>query len=115
MPLPRSKRRITMEAVGSPEYWVEFRVITGMKFDDVKRLFGAAKEDAPPDEYIYDLFKNLVIDWNLPEEEGGEVMPLPREQSSSVGKLPNSYVSYLVQEMSEDTGVPDTENLDEIS
>ena len=45
MPLPRSKRRITMEAVGSPEYWVEFRVITGMKFDDVKRLFGDAKED----------------------------------------------------------------------
>ena len=47
-----------MEAVGSPEYWVEFRVITGMKFDDVKRLFGEAREDAPPDEYIYDLFKN---------------------------------------------------------
>ena len=41
-----------MEAVGSPEYWVEFRVITGMKFDDVKRLFGDAKEDAPPDEYM---------------------------------------------------------------
>lgn len=116
MPLPKSKNRITLEEVGAPEYWVEFHLLAGMKFKDVKTLFGNnPDEDKTDEQYIEDMMEKLVIKWNLPEEDGGPVLPLPSKDISSVGKLPNSIVTYLVTEMAGVGEVPDTENLNDNS
>ena len=116
MPYPKSKERITLDDIDAPEYWVEYHLIAGMKFKDVKRLFeDKVDEDKSDQEYIEDMMNHMVIDWNLPEEEGGPILPLPSQDIQSVGKLPNVVVTYLIGRMSGQTNVPDTENLDEIS
>ena len=117
MPLPKSSKRITLEEVGAPEYWVEFHLISGLRFKDVKALFGSDYDDSKTDqEHIEDLLVKLVKAWNLPEEDGGPVMPIPSQDITSIGKLPNSIVTLLVSEMSEvQDEIPDTENLEEVS
>ena len=116
MPLPKSKAKITLEEIGAPEYWVEFHLLQGMKFKDVKSLFGnEVDEDKSDEEYVEDMMSKLVIDWNLPEEDGGPVLPLPSKDIQSVGKLPNSVVTYLIGQMSSSREVPDTTNLEENS
>jgi len=114
MPYPKSKDKITLEAVGCPEYWVEFHLLSGMKFNDVKKFFGDSLEDDKTDtEYINEMLEKMVIDWNLPEEDGGEVLPIPSVDKSSVGKLPNVIVTHLISIMSgTDVEGEEIENLD---
>tara|TARA_B100000029_G_scaffold20789_3_gene21037 strand:- start:3631 stop:3987 length:357 start_codon:yes stop_codon:yes gene_type:complete len=115
MPYPASKKKITLEEVGSPEYWCEFHLMGGMKFEDVKRLFGDQRDEEIPEvEYIDQLFSTLVIDWNLPAEDGGSVLPIPSVDQESIGKLPNMVVTFLVEQMTaDDTELTDSvENLD---
>ena len=116
MPLPKSKYRITLEEIGASEYWVEYHSMSGMKYKDVQRLFGTeVEEDKPSNEYVAEMLSKLVIAWNIPEEDGGEPLPIPAIDEESVGKLPNIVITHLIEKMS-DTGVDvDTTNLDENS
>ena len=118
MPLPKSKTRITLSEVGSPEYWVDIRLLQGMKYSDVKILFGDERDLTRPDsEYVEDMFEKMVIEWNIPEEEGGPIMPVPAQDMQSVGKLPNTFVNFIITKMTEDMGhdLPDTSDLGETS
>ena len=45
MPLPKSKMKLTLSEIDAPEYCVEFRLLYGMKYSEVKRLFGEDKDD----------------------------------------------------------------------
>tara|TARA_Y100000593_G_scaffold15349_2_gene29793 strand:+ start:3019 stop:3369 length:351 start_codon:yes stop_codon:yes gene_type:complete len=116
MPLPKSKYRITLEEIGASEYWVEYHSMSGMKYKDVQKLFGDEVDDSKPSvEYVIDMLEKLVIAWNIPEEDGGEPLPIPAVDRESVGKLHNIVVTHLIEKMT-NTGVDvDTINLDENS
>lgn len=118
MPLPKSKTRITLSDVGSPEYWVDIHLLQGMKYSDVKTLFGSERDlNKPEEEYVEDMFEKMVIEWNIPEEEGGPVMPVPSKDIQSVGKLPNTFVNHIISSMTGDVvgELPDTSDLGETS
>ncbi len=115
MPLPPSEKRISLEPIGAPEYWADILLLSGIRYKDVRRLFG---DDVDPNrdqsEYVMDMMVNLITDWNIPENDGEEPMPIPSTDKTSVDKLHNIVVNFLIEEMSQ-TGqeVFDTENLKE--
>lgn len=116
MPLPKSKLRITLEEIDAPEYWVEFHSMSGMKYKDVQRLFGTeVEENKPSNEYVTEMLAKLIIAWNIPEEDGGEPLPIPAVDEESVGKLPNIVITHLIEKMSSTGADVDTTNLNENS
>ena len=116
MPLPKSKLRMTLEEIDAPESWVEFHSMSGMKYKDVQRLFGTeVEENKPSNEYGTEMLAKLIIAWNIPEEDGGEPLPIPAVDEESVGKLPNIVITHLIEKMSSTGADVDTTNLDENS
>jgi len=118
MPLPKSKIRITLDELDAPEFWVDIRLLQGMKYADVRNIFGEDRdEDKDDSAYVEQMMERMIIEWNIPEEEGGPAMPVPSQDIQSVGKLPNTYVNYIIGRMSSDVygNVPDTADLEETS
>ena len=118
MPLPKSKIRITLDELDAPEFWVDIRLLQGMKYADVRNIFGEDRdEDIDDSAYVEQMMERKIIEWNIPEEEGGPAMPVPSQDIQSVGKLPNTYVNYIIGRMSSDVygNVPDTADLEETS
>ena len=118
MPLPKSKIRITLDELNAPEFWVDIRLLQGMKYADVRNIFGEDRDENKDDSaYVEQMMERMIIEWNIPEEEGGPVMPVPSQDIQSVGKLPNTYVNYIIGKMSSDVygNVPDTADLEETS
>ena len=118
MPLPKSKIRITLDELNAPEFWVDIRLLQGMKYADVRNIFGEDRDESKDDSaYVEQMMERMIIEWNIPEEEGGPVMPVPSQDIQSVGKLPNTYVNYIIGKMSSDVygNVPDTADLEETS
>ena len=118
MPLPKSKIRITLDELDAPEFWVDIRLLQGMKYADVRNILGEDRdEDKDDSAYVEQMMERMIIEWNIPEEEGGPAMPVPSQDIQSVGKLPNTYVNYIIGRMSSDVygNVPDTADLEETS
>ncbi len=118
MPLPKSKIRIRLDELDAPEFWVDIRLLQGMKYADVRNIFGEDRdEDKDDSAYVEQMMERMIIEWNIPEEEGGPAMPVPSQDIQSVGKLPNTYVNYIIGRMSSDVygNVPDTADLEETS
>ena len=86
MPLPKSKIRITLDELNAPEFWVDIRLLQGMKYADVRNIFGEDRDENKDDSaYVEQMMERMIIEWNIPEEEGGPVMPVPSQDIQSVG------------------------------
>ena len=110
MPLPKSKDKSTFEELDAPEYWVEYKIMGGLRFEEAKRL-SVPEEDQSDQDYVETMFTELITGWNIPEVDGGDPMPIPSVDKSSVGNLPNSFVTFIISKIT-DTPMGDTENLD---
>ena len=99
MPLPKSKERITLEEVNAPEFFVEWKILGGLPYREVQALF--ANDDENDMEAVANMFSRLIINWNIPEVEGGEILPLPSQDKSSVGKLPALVVNFMSMKIAE--------------
>lgn len=115
MPFPASKKKITLEEIDCPEYWCEFKTMTGMKYKDVKRMISENDPDDDSVDHVTNLLKETILAWNLPEEEGGVVLDIPAHDDTSIGKLPNVVINFLVEQVSGSDGNAETENLDQAS
>ena len=106
MPLPKAKDRITLDEVGAPEFFVEWRLLGGIPYREVREIFdGISQEDGEDLEAVQNMFARLIINWNIPEEDGGNPLPLPSHDDDSVGKLPAMFVNYIASKMSETSGL----------
>ena len=100
MPFPASKMKITFDEIDCPEYWCEFKTMSGMKYKEIRELFGTTSQDDPNEDYILALLKKMILSWNLPAEDGGDVLPIPAQDDDSINKLPNIVIQHLVEKIS---------------
>ena len=115
MPFPSARKKITFDDIDCPEYWCEFKTMTGMKYKEVRELFGNSPDDSPDSDYVEALLSKVILGWNLPEEDGGEVLPIPSQDETSAERLPNIVVNFLVEQISGSDGSAETENLESTS
>ena len=100
MPFPSARKKITFDDIDCPEYWWEFKTMTGMKYKEVRELFGNSPDDSPDSDYVEALLSKVILGWNLPEEDGGEVLPIPSTDPESIQRLPNVVITHLVEQIS---------------
>ena len=113
MPFPSAKQKINFDDLDAPEYWCEFKTMSGMKYAEAKDLFGG--DDAETDDnygYVESLLSKMILGWNIPEVEGGEVLPIPAGDPSVVNKIPNVFIQKIVEVISGSDGRNEEENLE---
>lgn len=100
MPLPKQIARLTLGELGAPELWVEYRCVSGMPYKEVYDTF----HNNESDQYVKTRgeFARLIADWNIPVEDDGEILPLPKDDPTSVDKVPMSYINYILSAIEED-------------
>lgn len=105
MPLPKVKEKITLEEVGAPELFVEWRILGGVSYREVREIFGDNEdENADGFEAVENMFSRLITNWNIPEVDGGTPLPLPRDNKSVIGDLPAVFVNYIANRISASSG-----------
>ena len=82
-----------------------------MKYAEVKDLFGNT-EEIPDSDYVETLLGKVIMAWNLPEVEGGEVLPIPATDVQSIHKLPNIIITHLVEQITGTNLRTQTEDLE---
>lgn len=115
MPFPSARKKITLEEIDCPEYWCEFKTMTGMKYRDVKKMINSTDANDDEADHVGNLLKQTILSWNLPEEDGGEVLPIPSQDETSAERLPNIVVNFLVEQISGSDGSAEVENLEPTS
>jgi hypothetical protein len=122
MPLPSKTKRLTLESVGAPELFIEFRRTAGMMYGEFLDIFGEEElprsdgsdgsEDKPVKterEITQERFAGLVIDWNIPHDhtvctksicdDPSRVLVLPEIEPSVVFEIPKQFSDYISREM----------------
>ena len=115
MPFPSAKKKITFDDVECPEYWCEFKTMARMKYKEVRTMLAGNDPEDNSIDHVSNLLEATILAWNLPEEDGGEVLPIPSTDPTSIQKLPNIIVTHLVNEISGSDGSAESENLEQTS
>lgn len=102
MPLPEVTKRITLDAVGAPEMWVEFKRVPGMKYRELIEFNNIGKSKIPEEEQVTKRFAMLIVGWNIPDETG-EVLPLPSEKPDIALEVPVIFTDYIANEIFRDS------------
>ena len=109
MPLPETTKTITLEPVGAPEFWFKFKRVPGMKYMELMEFNNiGSSEEMSEDEKLVKRFSMLILDWNIPNEEG-DVRPIPNVDPQSVMELPVLFSEFIARSIfadSEEGGVP---------
>ena len=112
MPLPKSSKRENLKSIGAEELWVEVRLMSGMPYKLVRELLGdGIDENVDEYEKMKSLVEALIVDWNIPAEDGGEVLPLPSVNRNVLDDLPLAVVNFISGLVSEDTSITTASNL----
>ena len=109
MPLPKSRERTDLAEVGAEEFYVEWRTMGGLPYKDMREMYGEGESD--DEDSVKSMFQKLIIDWNIPEVDGGEPLPIPSENPDSVDKLPTSFVNFIASKMAESSGLGTVDDL----
>jgi len=104
--------RYTFEEFGCPEFWVEMRGLEsfshGQSLELAEKLRNASDEDTV--EESHKLLAMLIKDWNLTDPETGEPLPIPKEDRSSLLKIPHEFVlkldEWVAERMNPEAAVP---------
>jgi len=106
MPLPETTKRVTLEEVGAPEFYIEFKRIPALLHDEMKAVFPANRKalqdietDEQATEFVDELtnrqFSALIVAWNIPDRETEKVLPIPSKDETSIGRLPSLYMEFI--------------------
>ncbi len=95
MPLPELTKKITLDKVGAPEFWVEFRRIPAMTYQELMDFNAFGRATIPDEERVMKRFSMLILGWNIPDRETGDVLPLPSEEKETVLKLPAIFSDHI--------------------
>lgn len=111
MPLPAKTLKITFEALGAPEYFVTVKRLPGMKYADMQRIF-ALPDNMKDLERIKFILKNLVLEWNLKEDDNDNViLPIPSVDESSIDKIPASFINHISDVLKRDSDMAEESRL----
>ena len=89
-------RRIDFSEWEESDLWVDIRVITEMPYAEYLDVWVTEHKDEP--SQIVRRLSAMVIAWNLTGPDG-EVLPIPKEDPSSVGKVRTRHAEYIAQEI----------------
>tara|TARA_Y100000034_G_C6855849_1_gene388920 strand:+ start:161 stop:493 length:333 start_codon:yes stop_codon:yes gene_type:complete len=95
---------MTMEKVGSPEFWVEFKRVSALAYDENLKIFPPGENEGSVNliEVTKREFSGLIVAWNIPDE-GGEILPIPSVDPKKAFTVPTIYVECLAEEILKDS------------
>ena len=96
MPLPPKEITVKLDMIDCPELWFKFRTMTSLKYQEQVDVFTPKTSDTDEDR-IKKMMSFLIIDWNIPEEDDGPVLPLPKDDPESCFKLNTIIVDIIMQ------------------
>jgi len=100
MPLPSVKERLTFEEYGAPEYWVDYYPIGSLIYSEFLKMNELSVDKSLTAlEILKEKFKIWIINWNIPEFEDGEVLPLITKDENSFNKLPTVFIEHILTEI----------------
>ena len=115
MPLPVKEKRITLGAVGSPELFVLFKRVGGMKYGEFLDLFGDDVESEDSDseklsqrDITQKRWAGMIIDWNIPHDhticstscdDENRVLVLPNQNPSVIFDIPRAFAELISHSM----------------
>jgi hypothetical protein len=110
--LAKKSRVYTFEDFGCPDFWVKMRGLEsfthGESLQMMKEMENLSDEESV--EASHNLFKKLVIDWNLTDPETDEPLPLPKVDTESLLRLPNEFIvqmnKWAAEGLNVDAAVP---------
>jgi len=82
------KVKFTFEEFGLDDLWVEVMPIATYGSHEMQRV-----AEFPEEEQHIEMFKLWIEDWNFPEEESDDILPIPREDEE------NRWMSIVPQEI----------------
>ena len=109
MPLPKARDRTNLADVGAEEFYVEWKTMGGLPYKEMREMFG--NDEPEGEDSVKTMFERLILDWNIPEVDGGEPLPLPAEDINSVDKLPAAFVNFIASKMAESAGLGTVDDL----
>ena len=109
MPLPKARDKVNLKEVGAEEFYIEFKLLQGLAYAEVREMWAENEDDDY--ERLKDMFAKLITDWNIPEVDGGDPLPIPSKSRNVVDKLPLSYVNFISTQLSADDSLEVTSNL----
>ena len=87
------RKKLSLESFDMEEFYIEIIPIVSYP----QRVFNQAVEDDP--EGGNAMFKLCIRDWNLTDPETDELLPLPKDDTDSIEKLPTLIVAWLADEI----------------
>lgn len=94
----RRSRAVTInfEGLGMPDMYVRFMPISTYGRSTLERVYSLSDE-----EQHIESFKLWVMEWNLPSEDGSEILPIPREDDENtwLDVIPAEVQAFLVREI----------------
>lgn len=103
--------RVTLDAVGYPDLFVEFKKMDSLTYKQTKDLQAKVGTTVKEGEDVDDesgmdsmkvLFTELVTNWNLPSEDGTNTLPLPSVAPEILDELPLEILSFVASSLSGD-------------
>lgn len=110
---------ITLEEAGAPELWVTYKRIGMLPLVESQQFFSTHKywNAKRPNQDGYQTLKeviedtnaelaftmNLIVEWNMPDQVTGEILPVPSLDPSVVtAKVPGIYAAVITKKIKED-------------
>lgn len=97
--------KVTLEAHGEPDLWFEIEHPEAMSWKARRRFAAVAQADQGDPGAVAVAFASLVLRWNLPDPETGEVLALP-PSADTLDRIPAHVVEGMMVEVAGLSTVP---------
>ena len=111
--LAQRRKRYTFEELECPDFWIEMRGLESFSHGESIEIAARMQDLSDDDETLkasHELLAKVITGWNLTDPETDEVLPLPREDISSLLKLPNEFIikmnEWVAERMNPEEAVP---------
>ena len=97
--------KVTLEAHGEPDLWFEIEHPEAMSWKARRRFAAVAQADQGDPGAVAVAFASLVLRWNLPDPDTGEVIALP-PTADMLDRIPAHVVEGMMVEVAGLSTVP---------
>lgn len=127
----KGQKKVTLEPVGFPDLWVEFKPLGAMNYKqakDFQKKLGAVK--AKMDEAVDSesdgvdaleqgetatgiLFAEAIVNWNIPPSDsniGDPPLKLPKEDLAVIAEIPLDVLNWIAEQIQGETATVPNES-----
>lgn len=96
--------RVTFEELGYPQFWIDVKEPGSFLLGEADEITEPLEGDDVSAENIAEVLCKMIMDWNLTDPETDVPLDIPTEKdSSSILRLPTSFLRYLQEAINAQT------------